>query len=180
MGRLSELVTPDEGYELIKAKDIQDQEIQLEHREAVKCFFKIEKGGVFFPIIFLTIFSVLWTSSCIPILFSFETLINGGILFILADIFIIYMTFYQIRNYSQLKKGEFKAQYGVVKSKYSKNSSGKNHNIICYINVNFESTMKTINNVSIKYLDYLQLDKDDRVLVITYNNKTAHAINIED
>lgn len=127
-------------------------------------FFNIVIGFLFYDFIKST-----------PNLFNKEFL-----LMIITVISFLFVLFYiTIQLCSTITSSYKKAQYGVVKTKFFRKVPTNNRVIKkYYANVVFKNTNTVIKNVNCSEDIYNSISEESTVLVVSFDNKTAHVISI--
>ena len=184
MSKLDEMGSTYEIYNEIKAKDLQDEAVEYNDQEAVQYFFKTQKRGLIAAFILFLIFTLICCLPSIDMLISSSDIVSfltdQNIIILLIQLSAVCLCIYTVRQYILIKKENFKSQYGVVKNKFCVEDTDIDNNTSFhyYLNVIFPNDT-ILTDVIIGYGNYKSLNVGDRVLVITYDNKSAYGICIK-
>lgn len=143
--------------------------------------------GYIYSIPFLFLFLYLLKCVVSQIIEDFNVLNVFGIIMLLIGLrFILTIIISVIKNISNISEvmenDDFKGQYGKAYNKYSeikfeKNSdNGETQTHEYFVDVVFPRDKTIINRIKIDFSTYLQLDKEDDVIVFSYNGEKCYCI----
>ena len=164
----------------IKVWELQYNNIDIHHIDFVNKFIKNKNKNFIIQFI-----SMLFFFSLVLFIFYVDLKINGKplfkelifmLVFLLSFIFILIHISKQIYYTSNFKYK--KAQYGLIKTKYSLKGDSTKKSRKYYINVMFPDTNTYIIRVVCSYKIYNSLNEGDNILVISFNNKIAYAVPV--
>lgn len=171
----------EEMYGDVLISDMLKSPVEYHHSDLIKKKSREIKMQYCFESVFGCFFSALFLYLAIGIV-----VVNGYSMDNLGAILIMMffaITFFcvlikDVRYIFNIRKGVKGCQYGIINSKYyiTKVRVGKTDKSRFYANVTFEDNNKTLDKIICSQKEYRSINKGDRVLVVSYDDKKAYIV----